>query len=248
MSVAQVAEITLETVNAKLTDTPRGTAAGCDARFAPITHKWGFKMYVSLIEAYYTFFRQRILHFHGLAPQVGQQMQPIEIPYGEGCGSTRMSYGYIVERVRIANDYLPSGWDMDDVWCKEDELNERMEELTGSRDGDLHPKNVGFDDNDNLLIVDCGQGTTTHGEHHLSDLRDQLIELELWQGDDVEYAIWGDDFATSDGRRNWDKCDCLDCIAERKRIEKSEGDSWAEISGSCHCSVCHPSEHNHHAT
>lgn len=242
---ALVQEVTLETVNARLSTTPRGTAGGCDARFTPITNKWGFKMYVNLIEAYYTYFRQRILHHHGLSPAVGQQMPAIEIPFGDDCGETRQSWGYVVQMVRIGQDYQPNGWCFDDLWEAADNLNERLEELTGTPDGDLHPKNVGFDDNDNLLIVDCGQGTRGHDEVSLENLRSDLIALDLWRGDDVEYGLWGRDFDDSRGLLNWDKCDCVLCIEKRKQDDDDfwSGELISSQNSSCQCSFCHSSKH-----
>lgn len=247
MAVTYVAEITADTVSNKLAETPRGTASGCDARFAPITPKWGFKMYVSLIEAYYTFFRQRLLHYHSLAPAVGQQMEPIQIPFGEagGCNSTRKSYGYIVERVRIAEDYTPDGWDSDSLRGAGEDLSLRMENALGKGDCDLHPKNIGFDDYDNLVVVDCGQGTTKHCVDDIKELRLQLKELGLWRGDKKEYAAWGKALAVTDGRNNWNLCECEECRVERKRLDDvlwgqialEPGENEKPITG-CQCKEC----------
>lgn len=151
--------------------------SGISARYVPIDDKWGFKIYKDLHEAYYTYFAQRIIAHFDYAPLVGQQ-----IKIGE-------DFGYIVETANIQK------LNENEFWRKfprfeQYKFENEVEDATGISQADLHHNNVGFI-GDRLLVIDCGQGWTSHDIDDIEWLQFRLTELGLWRGDEVEYSAWG---------------------------------------------------------
>lgn len=167
--------------------------SGVDAYYTPISLTWGFKMYQDVRKAYFTYFRQRILAMVGLAPQVGQQIPAIKVSEKRFAWERPM-YGYIVESVRVQKwCQMPKRFKCNaEFYAEVTQLREKCDEALGVPTWDYNRGNIGFTDNDELLLIDCGDGDEPVSYEQLMDLKYQLKELGIWRGDDEEYLEWGE--------------------------------------------------------
>lgn len=182
--------------------------SGVSAKFMPLNERWGFKMYNNLIEAYFTYFVQRLCASVGISPALGQQMPPVQTPFNEdkfkGGYPWGLGYGYIVERVTL----LPKpSWQVSEEQYDEfhnacHDLKSQFEDLMGWELGDCHAENLGWIESaegvNQWYIIDCGDGMVDHKWGDVEDAIELLKERGLWRGDDVEFGVWGIPVPTAD--------------------------------------------------
>ena len=176
-------------------------ASGVSARFMPLNQTWGFKMYNNLIEAYFTYFAQRLLASIGVSPKLGQQMSPIRTPFKvsdhQDSNPWGLGYGYLTESVKLIPkpDWTVPKELLDELNANRRKLKFRATEILGWEMGDLHSENVGWiesaDGVSRWYIIDCGDGMVEHTWDDVQDLVELLEDNDLWRGDNAEYSVWG---------------------------------------------------------
>ncbi len=176
-------------------------SSGVSAKFMPLSESWGFKMYNNLIEAYFTYFAQRLLASIDVAPKLGQQMPAIRTPFNEeqyrGGNPWGLGYGYITATVKLLPkpDYLVTEKQYEEYSKAKRELCRRAFDILGWDMGDLHQENMGWIESaegvNQWYIIDCGDGMVEHNWKDVLELVEKLQDNDLWRGDDAEYATWG---------------------------------------------------------